>query len=79
MLAREIRGAAIGFIPQDPLLALNPVFRVGTQMLETMRWHAPPQWKGRHRERLVELLRAVQVPPSSAIRTNSRADSASGC
>ena len=68
VLAREIRGSAIGFIPQDPLLALNPVFRVGTQMLETMRWHAPPQWKGRHRERLVELLRAVQVPdPAQAL------------
>ena len=61
-MAGEIRGAAIGFIPQDPFLALNPVFKVGAQMLETMRWHAPPEWKGRHRERLVQLLRAVQVP-----------------
>ena len=61
-MQREIRGSAIGFIPQDPFLALNPVFRVGTQMLETMRWHAPPQWKGQHRQRLVQLLRAVQVP-----------------
>jgi oligopeptide/dipeptide ABC transporter ATP-binding protein len=62
VLAREVRGSAIGFIPQDPFLAFNPVFKVGTQMLETMRWHAPPQWKGRHRERLIELLGAVQVP-----------------
>jgi oligopeptide/dipeptide ABC transporter ATP-binding protein len=61
-MQREIRGSAIGFIPQDPFLALNPVFRVGTQMLETMRWHAPSQWKGQHRQRLVQLLRAVQVP-----------------
>jgi ABC-type dipeptide/oligopeptide/nickel transport system ATPase component len=68
VLAREVRGAAIGFIPQDPFLALNPVFRVGTQMLETMRWHAPPQWKGRHRERLVELLSAVQVPTRTGPR-----------
>jgi oligopeptide/dipeptide ABC transporter ATP-binding protein len=62
VLANEVRGSAIGFIPQDPFLALNPVFKVGAQMLETMRWHAPTQWKGRHRQRLVELLRAVQVP-----------------
>jgi oligopeptide/dipeptide ABC transporter ATP-binding protein len=62
------RGSAIGFIPQDPFLALNPVFRVGTQMLETMRWHAPPQWKGQHRQRLVKLLGAVQVPdPDGAL------------
>jgi peptide/nickel transport system ATP-binding protein len=68
VLAREVRGSAIGFIPQDPFLALNPVFKVGTQMLETMRWHAPAHMKGRHRERLVELLRAVQVPdPEQAL------------
>ena len=68
ILAREVRGSAIGFIPQDPFLALNPVFRVGAQMLETMRWHAPAQWKGQHRQRLVKLLGAVQVPdPEGAL------------
>ena len=36
-----MRASRIGFIPQDPLLALNPVFKVGTQLLEAMRWHAP--------------------------------------
>ena len=36
-----VRSSRIGFIPQDPLLSLNPVFKVGTQLLEVMRWHAP--------------------------------------
>jgi ABC-type glutathione transport system ATPase component len=40
-LTRRIRGKEISFIPQDPFLALNPVFTVGTQLLEIMRWHAP--------------------------------------
>ena len=40
-LARDVRSSRIGFIPQDPLLALNPVFKIGTQLLEIMRWHAP--------------------------------------
>ena len=71
-MGRRIRGKAIGVIPQDPYLALNPVFRVGTQLLEIMRWHAADgdgesarhvrSARKRHRERLVELLRVVQVP-----------------
>src|ERR1700746_925378 len=39
-LTRRIRGKEISFVPQDPYLALNPVFTVGTQLLEIMRWHA---------------------------------------
>jgi peptide/nickel transport system ATP-binding protein len=73
-LNTRIRGSRIGFIPQDPYLALNPVFKVGTQLLEIMRWHAPDegvaprQRKVRHRERLLELLRRVQLPdPETAL------------
>jgi len=63
-LTRRIRGKEISFVPQDPYLALNPVFTVGTQLLEIMRWHAGNGDAGRraHRARLVELLRAVQIP-----------------
>jgi oligopeptide/dipeptide ABC transporter ATP-binding protein len=65
--SRTVRGREIGFIPQDPFLALNPVFTVGTQLLEIMRWHAPDGGDRRggreaHRARLIQLLRAVQIP-----------------
>ena len=73
-LNQQVRGSRIGFIPQDPLLALNPVFKVGTQLLETMRDHAPDdQLRGRsrkhaHVQRLVRLLRRMQVPdPENAL------------
>jgi len=74
----QVRSSRIGFIPQDPLLALNPVFKVGSQMLEVMRWHAPDakdpggkrggERRKAHVARLVSLLRRMQVPdPETAL------------
>jgi len=76
-MVKEVRGRAIGFIPQDPFQALNPVFRVGDQMLEVLRWHgmpgeAPPSGRmdrarrARYVAHLVSLLRAVQLPDPEA-------------
>ncbi|HTB39263.1 MAG TPA: ABC transporter ATP-binding protein [Reyranella sp.] len=36
---RAIRGAEIAMIFQDPMMTLNPVLRVDTQMIETVRAH----------------------------------------
>ena len=70
-LTRRIRGKEIAFIPQDPSLALNPLFTVGTQLLEIMRWYGRDGANGgggrrAHRARLIELLRAVQIPDPEA-------------
>jgi len=62
--AAQARGR-IGFVPQDPYLSLNPVFRAGDQILEIMRRHAPGT-RTQHKARLVELLRAVQLPEPEA-------------
>ena len=37
----EIRGRAITFIPQDPWSSLSPLFTVGTQVMDLMRWKSP--------------------------------------
>jgi phosphonate C-P lyase system protein PhnK len=57
---REVRGAGIGFVFQEPMAALNPVLRVGTQVAESLIAHG----LANHREaleRAVELLRAVHI------------------
>jgi peptide/nickel transport system ATP-binding protein len=36
---REIRGARVAYVPQDPSAALNPTRRVGTQLTEALRVH----------------------------------------
>jgi peptide/nickel transport system ATP-binding protein len=40
-LNRGVRGRAITFIPQDPYSSFNPVFTVGTQIMELMKWKSP--------------------------------------
>ncbi|HET6518936.1 MAG TPA: ABC transporter ATP-binding protein [Geminicoccaceae bacterium] len=40
-VASTVRGRAITFIPQDPYSSFNPVFTVGTQMMELMKWKSP--------------------------------------
>ena len=37
----EIRGRAITFIPQDPWSSLSPLFTVGTQIMDLMKWKSP--------------------------------------
>jgi oligopeptide/dipeptide ABC transporter ATP-binding protein len=36
---RRLRGGAIGHVPQDPLSALNPAFRIGLQATDALRLH----------------------------------------
>ena len=38
---REIKGRRIAFVPQDPYGAFNPLFTVGDQVMELMRWKSP--------------------------------------
>ena len=58
---REVRGKKIAMIFQDPLSALNPVYRVGDQIVEMIQSHQDLS-KSAANARAVELLDIVGIP-----------------
>ena len=78
-LAAAVRGRQITFVPQDPFSSFNPVFTIGAQIDELMKWKSPqarpgaglrryPRARRRaDRARVLELLRTVQLPDPEAI------------
>src|SRR5580698_2968603 len=63
---RGIRGGVVSYIFQDPSASLNPVFRVGNQIKESLKLHRPE--KATDAE-VVRLLKLVGIPaPESRIK-----------
>ncbi len=58
---RKIRGAKIAMIFQEPMTSLNPVYTVGSQIVEAIRLHKPLS-RSAARKRAVELLKLVGIP-----------------
>jgi len=58
---RAVRGAGISLIFQEPATALNPVFRVGDQIAESLIVHGRAS-KREAKAMAVDLLRAVKMP-----------------
>src|SRR5262249_5822139 len=58
---RSVRGAAISIIFQEPMTALDPVFKIGDQIAETLLVHERVT-KREGKRRAIELLKAVRVP-----------------
>jgi peptide/nickel transport system ATP-binding protein len=58
---RDIRGNDIAMIFQDPMTSLNPVHRIGAQLVEAIQLHRDVT-KKQARARALELLKAVGIP-----------------
>src|SRR6516165_6009931 len=66
---RSIRGGVVSYIFQEPGAALNPVFRIGNQIKESLKLHRPEK---ANNEEVIRLLKLVGIPaPESRIRIYS--------
>ncbi len=61
---RDVRGAEIALVFQEPMTALNPVFTVGDQIAEALLVHKRAS-RREAKSRAVELLDAVGVPDAA--------------
>lgn len=64
-LLRKTRGREVAYIFQEPMSALNPVYTIGFQIVETLRTHfdmGPQEAKAR----AIELISMVEIPNPEA-------------
>ena len=59
---QKIRGGAIAMVFQDPMSSLDPVYRIGKQIVEQIRVHDHEVSKAEAMDRAVELMERVGIP-----------------
>lgn len=59
---RDLRGARVAYIPQDPALSLNPAMRVGDQIREVLDIHGYGSSSSERADRVREVMRDVDLP-----------------
>jgi len=62
--AYALRGSDLGMIFQEPLTRLNPLMRISDHFEETIRQHEPKLPRAEVRERALDALRLMGIPPT---------------
>ena len=64
---RALQGDEIGIVFQEPQTSLNPVYRVGWQVEESLRIHRPKMTPAERRRQALSMLQAVELPDPERI------------
>ncbi|MEU5677044.1 MULTISPECIES: ABC transporter ATP-binding protein [Streptomyces] len=62
---RQVRGARIGMVPQDPMTNLNPVVSIGAQIVEALQVHGRAEGETARKE-AIQLLERVGITDAEA-------------
>jgi peptide/nickel transport system ATP-binding protein len=62
---RQVRGARIAMIFQEPMTSLNPVLSIGEQIIEALQIHEPNIKSDEAQQRSIDALQQVQIPHAS--------------
>ena len=75
---RKLRGKDISMIFQEPMTALDPMYTIGEQINETLRFHTDLS-KAQMREVSLEMLRKVKIPRPEQILVDYPHTSPAAC
>ena len=64
---QDIRGSKVSMIFQEPMTALNPVFRIGEQIDEVIALHNPEMSKEDVKKRTIEMIELVGIANSEGV------------
>ena len=64
---QKLRGNELSMIFQEPMTALNPVFRIGEQVDEITKLHNPDMSKEQVKARTIEMLKLVGIANSEGV------------
>nr|WP_239587232.1 ABC transporter ATP-binding protein [Bacillus ectoiniformans] len=59
---RQVRGNEIGMIFQEPMTSLNPLFTIGSQLIEAIRIHNKKVSKKQAKVQAIDMLKKVGLP-----------------